>query len=56
MGFFTRFGSTADRLKKGRILHYFLCDFSVKGTWQPWKYSYEISLNRDRFLCYFLTV
>src|SRR6266404_6642787 len=56
MQFCTRFDSPAELARKGWVLHHFLCDFGVEGACRRWKSSYEISLNRDRFLCYFLTV
>jgi hypothetical protein len=56
MQFCTRFDSPADLAQEEWVLHHFLCDFGVEGACRRWKSSYEISLNRDRFLCYFLTV
>ena len=58
MRFCTRFGSSADHdLKSRGFSHHFLCDFGKSpGLLTTVEISYEISLNRDRFLCYFLTV
>src|ERR1700693_3302436 len=56
MRFSTRLDSTIDLAQEPRVLHHFLCDFGLTDLPRRWKSSYEISLNRDRFLCYFLTV